>query len=392
MAKPHAKMIPIAVFDISSSSVAGAHALIPKHEDASTTSVSLLASTRILTEPREDIDIERFVENTKTTLASVLTTLQKADAHRPEAIHVLLASPWFVSQTRTITYSKKESFVCNQKLIDSLIEKEISFVIEHDMGRFGAMGKEGTIIEKQISQIKLNGYATTNPFGKKVTSIELFLIITVSPKSIVEQFKEQLERAYPHTALQFTTSPYATHIVARDFLNAPSESMIIDVGEEITDIACVKNDLFLYQHSFPVGMYQLYRTLGGAGHTSVSEAHAVVQSFALGKLSAAMTSTTQKAFEDFGDIWKRAFQESLDATAYALKLPDTMYMISDSAFISFFTTLLQNDAFITHATGTLTYTPTALTHESLAPHVSSLDPADIDTTLVIGTLFASRFM
>lgn len=392
MAKSQTKMIPVAVFDISSSSVAGAHVLAPKSESSTTTKVSLLASSRTLFEPKEDITIDRFVDSTMTGLQSLITTLQKADAHRPESIHVLLASPWFVSQTRTIIYKKEESFVCTEKLVDSLIEKEIAFIMEHDMGRFGAMGKEGIIIEKQISLVKLNGYTTAKPFGKKAQSLELFLIVTVSPKIIIEKFKEQLQRGYPHTPVQFTTSPYATFIVTRDFLQSPKEAMIIDIGEEITDIACIKDELFLYQQSFPVGIYQMYRTLSQAGHTSIAESHALVESFRLGKLSASMTSATQKALEDFGDIWKRALQESIDTSAYAVKLPETIYTISDDAFVAFFGSILQNDAFISHAVGSTSYVPIALTYELLSPHVSSLDPDAIDETLIIGSLFASRLL
>ncbi len=392
MAKSQAKMVPVAVFDISSSSVAGAHVLIPKGVDSSTTKVSLLASTRLLFEPKEDINIERFVETTMTGIQSLISTLQKADAHIPRSVHILLASPWFVSQTRTIVYSKESPFVCTEKLVDSLIEKEIAFIIEHDMGRFGSMGKEGIIIEKQISLVKLNGYSTAKPFGKKAQSLELFLIITVSPKVIIEKFKDQFQKGYPHVTIQFTTSPYATFVVTRDFLQAPKESMIIDIGEEITDIACVKDELFLYQQSFPVGIYQLYRTLSAAGHTSINECHALIESFKLGKLSAAMTSATQKALEEFGDIWKRALSESIDTSAYALKLPETMYTISDDVFVVFFGGILQNDPFISHAVGSTSYTPIALTYDLLAPHVSSLDPEHIDETLIIGSLFASRLL
>ena len=49
------KMIPIAVFDISSSSIAGAHVLIPKHQEKDS-KVSILASTRIISEPKEELD------------------------------------------------------------------------------------------------------------------------------------------------------------------------------------------------------------------------------------------------------------------------------------------------------------------------------------------------
>ncbi len=392
MAKSHTTMLPVAVFDISSSSVAGAHALVPKGSLSKETKVSFLASTRTLSEPREDLNIERFVADTVAGLEATITTLKKADAHKPDYIQILLASPWFVSQSRTITYSKTTPFTCSQKLIDSLIEKEIAYVMEHDMEKFGTMGRDGVIIEKQISLIKLNGYTTTKPFGKKAQSLELSLVVTVSPKTIVERFTTCFKKAYGNATLRFTTSPYATFIVVRDFLGTPSELMIVDIGEEITDIACIKDELFLYEHSFPVGSYQLYRTLVANDHSTMVEARALVDSFHLGKLSAAMTSSTQKALEDFGALWIRSFQEILNTGKDSLRLPGLSYIICDQRFNEFFSETIKNDPFFTHTIAATEYQATTVTPELLAPHVSSIDLEKVDETLIVGALFTSRVL
>jgi hypothetical protein len=385
------KMIPIAVFDISSSSTAGAHVLVPKHHEKDS-KVSILASSRIMSEPKEDLDIERFVNNTLSGLENTISIIKKADNHRPEKIQVLLASPWFVSQTRSILYNKTTDFVCNQKLIDSLIDKEIDYIIKNDMERFGSMGGEGLIIEKQISQIKLNGYTTSAPFGKKAQSLELFLVVTVSPKIIIDKFKEVFLRNYSTAPIVFTTSPYATYIVARDNLNAPNELLLVDIGEEITDIACVKNDLFLYQHSFPVGTHHLYRAIVGNGATTLTEAHAVIQSFRLGKLSAIMTSNVQKSMDSFGANWIRSFQELIEKGQNTIKLPENSYITSDYRFGDFFANLLKQDVFFEHTTGSANPTVTPITYEILSPHSSSIDSDHIDETIIIGSLFASRLI
>lgn len=391
MAKALVKMIPTAVFDISSSSVAGAHVLVPKGQDA-TTKVSILASSRLMSKPKEDLTIERFVDGTIEQLEKTVALLKKADNHIAEHVQVLLASPWFISQTRSIIYNKTTPFVCSQKLIDSLIEKEITYIIEHDMERFGSMGKDGIIIERQISQIKLNGYNTADPFGKKAESLELFLVVTVAPKIIIEKFKAVFQKNYAKAVVRFTTSPYATFVVARDFLDCPNELLIIDVGEEITDIACVKNELFSYQYSFPVGLFQLYRTLAKKGDTALSEAHALIESFKLGKLSAPMTSNVQKNLDNFGSVWGRAFQEILNAGQNSIKLPETSYIVSDSRFDSFFEDILKQDLFLQHVAGNPNYTSSAITSESLSPHITSLDTGAVDVTITIASLFASRML
>ena len=390
MEKSHAKMIPIAVFDISSGSVAGTHVLAPKMQTKEP-HISMLASARVFSEPKEDIDIERFVSETLSNLDSVIGTLQKADNHKPKSVFVLLASPWFLSQTRTIVYNKTSSFTCTQKLIDSLIEKEIKFVMEHDMERFGSMGKEGVIIEKQISKITLNGYNTDNPFGKKTQSLELSLVVTISPKKIVEEIKAHINKGYRNLDINFITSPYATFVVTRDFLGSQSELMIIDAGEETTDIACVKNELFLYQQSFPIGFYELYRKISTSNHDTLSETRALVETFRLGKLSASMTSNLQKILEDFGDSWSKSLEEHL-SNANSIKTPSSIYVTSTSPFSSFFSKYVEQSAFLAHYSGVSDIKIINIDSSLFSKHISSIDLEILDDSLVIGALFASRLL
>ncbi len=377
----------IALFDISSSSVGGAHGLITKEQEK----VSLLASTRVFSEFKEELTIERFVEQSIEQLAKVITLLKKADVHHPSSIQVLLASPWFVSQTRTISYSKTTAFTCTEKLVHGLIDKEITHIIENDMSRFGAMGKEGTIIEKQIAAIKLNGYNTGKPFGKKIKSLEISLVVTVAPKSIIDRFKNEIQKGYGGKQIHFTTSPYATFVVARDFLHAHEELMVLDIGEEVTDVAFIKDNSFLYQHSFPVGTYEFYRALVRAGLANSTEAKAVLEIFRQGKLSASATSSTQKALEAFGEIWQSAFQKII-GEAQGLKPPSNSYIICDSRFETFFADLIKRDPFLNHINGALTHTVISLNQETLSPFVSSIDQSTLDETLVIGLLFSTRLM
>ncbi|MBP6857647.1 MAG: hypothetical protein KBC11_00400 [Candidatus Pacebacteria bacterium] len=386
MPKSKGHSLPIAVFDISSSSVAGAHAIVNKEKS------SILASTRLFSVPQEDLNVERYINETIEQLDKVISILKKADNHTPSIVQVLLASPWFISQTRTIIYNKDSGFVCSEKLINSLIDKEVAYIIKNDIEKFGNLGKDAIIIEKQISQVKLNGYTTSKPFGKKTKNLELFLVITVSPKFIIDKIKDQLLKNYASSSIKFTTSPYATFVVARDFLQAQEEIMLLDIGEEVTDMALVKNNIFLYQHSFPVGLYKFYRDITKDGKTSLTEAKALVESFRLGKLSANMTSNVQKSLDEFSQTWQKSFQEMIDSSQESIKIPESIYFVCDPRFNSFFEGLLKQDIFLQHATGSTDLNPVAITSQLLSSHISSLDSEKIDETISIATLFSSRIL
>ncbi len=378
----------IAVFDISSSSVAGAHALVGGPKEHLPT---ILASSRIDSPLQEDLDMQRFVTETVHNLDLVAANLHKADVHHPARIELVLASPWYVSQTRTIVHKKDTEFVCTKKLFNTLVDDEIKHVIDNELERFGAFGKEGIVVEKQISLVKLNGYATGDPFGKKASMIEVYLTITVVPKKIIDQFTDVLHRSYGSRHINITTSPYATFVVARDYFNAGHECVIIDVGEEVTDVAFVKDGLFLYQHSFPVGTYGLYRTLMDKQRHTPAEAKAIIEGYRLSKVSATARTKIDKAIAEFSAQWQLALQGILDQGHFGFCLPEICYITADPRFEGVFPGIIAADPFIQHTCSRGTVTPLFLTEETFSPLITSLDQ-ELDIPLATAALFSARVM
>ncbi len=380
--------VPIAVFDISSSSVGGAHALVKMEKNQPSV---LLASSRIEAPLQEDLDMKRFVASTVQNLETVTAHLHRADLHKPDHIELVLASPWFVSQTRTISYKKDAPFTCTKKLVNTLVNAEIEHVVANELERFGSYGKEGMVVEKQVSLVRLNGYTTADPFGKKAKSIELYLTITVAPKPVIDKFTTVLRRSYGARHVSITTSPYTTFVVARDYFSAAHECVIIDVGEEVTDVAFVKDGLFLYQHSFPVGTYGLYRALMTGGKHTIAEAEAFIEGYRLAKVSATARTKIDKALAAFSAEWQTALQEVLGSGHYGFCLPDTCYITADPRFEGVFPGIISDDPFIQHTCSRGSVTPLFLSEERVKEYISSLDQ-EIDVPLAVGALFAARRM
>jgi hypothetical protein len=174
----------LAVYDISSSSVAGAHVV---RTDAAPV---MLASARTNIPLQDDINMSRFVEEGVKHLGQIVEQIKAKDAHHPTHIQVILASPWYVSQTRTIVYKQEKAFTCTSKLVDGLVDREVEAILAEG----GSFGSDSVVVEKQISSILLNGYETSTPFGKHATSLELFLSVTVAPKPVLERFTDVLQR------------------------------------------------------------------------------------------------------------------------------------------------------------------------------------------------------
>jgi hypothetical protein len=379
----------VAVFDISSSSVGGAHALIESRKDEVV--VSLLVQERRDSALGEEIDIQRFVDNTAKALEVVINQVRTADMHHPKMIQVVLGSPWYNSYTRVIAYNKNALFTCTERLVNSLVEKEIERFLKEPAEGGQAFGEGFKVVEQQLSQIKLNGYETSDPYGKKVQSLEIVLTVTLVPEIVVDRFETILRRSYGARTINVTTGPYAAFVALRDHSTVQADCAIIDVGEEVTDIAFIKDGLFLHQHSFPVGTYEFYRTLSAATGSSV-EARALVEAYRLKKLSPGSTRTVEKALHHFSTVWQKALQEIVEQGQYGFQFPAHCYVTADMHFQTIFTEIIKNDTFLQHNAGTADIKTHFITAEYFASSIRTASSDIPDAALAIAALFSERLL
>lgn len=394
MSPTKVRSIPVAIFDISSSSVGGAHALIKKPLHGTvplSEKVAILAQSRALAPLQEELNIERFVAEALKGLQTVATAIRKQDVHHPQYIQIVLASPWYTSQTRTITYSKSTPFLCTEKLVHNLVDKEIEYVLTHEKDRFGKLGHEYTIVEKQLSLVKLNGYVTHSPYGKRAKSIEVYLTVTIAPKKVLEQCTDLLHRIYGVREIGITTSAYTTFVSMRSEAASADESVIVDVGEEVTDVAFVKDELFLYQHSFPFGTYELLRVLAVEGNHTTSEAIAVLEAYRMQKLSVKAKSAVDKALTIFVSSWQKGLQAVIDEGHYGFTLPSLWYVIVAPQFTQLIQTILTKDPYLTHR-ASAPITATMITPEIFNGSVKAAPDTVLDVPLGLGLLFIERLM
>lgn len=380
---------PIAVFDISSSSVGGAHALVEYKNDVPT--VTMLVQERRDSGLDEELNIQRFVENTTKALEVVIQHVRTADVHHPEYIQVVLSSPWYTSHARTIVYNKSTVFTATKRLVDSLIEKEVEFLLKETTANGDAFGSNFKVVEQQVSSVLLNGYPTTEPYGKKVQSMEINLIVTLVPTIVVDRFTSAIRRSYGDRTINVTTGPHAAFVSLRDHTASNTDCIIVDVGEEVTDIAFVKNGLFLSQHSFPFGTYELYRSLSAVTGSSV-EARALIEAYRLKKLSPGNVRLVEKAIAHFAAQWQQALHGAAEQSAAGFRIPAQWYVVADKRFETLFPILIESDAYLQHAGSATAVSAVFLDPMNFVSKVRSATAEGIDTSLALGALFMERIM
>lgn len=382
--------IPVAVFDMSSASVGGAHAYVRYKDFSHTEKVFLVSQERQTLNLHEDINTERFISETVSALEKVASSLYAKDMQRPEYVQIVLASPWYTSQTRVITYSKSTYFTCTEQFVEGLVSKEIDHILLHEKGRFEGIGTDYVIVEKQISLIKLNGYVVNNPYGKKAQSIEISLTITIAPKIILEKFKEAIGRVYAIKKIGVTTSVYTTFIAMRENAAISQSCVAVDVGEEVTDIAFIRDGVFLYQHSFPVGAFELPRLVAQHGGYELSEVPALLDAYRVDKLAPKNKKKIETAIAVFCSTWQKEVQKVIDAGYYGFTVPLFWYVVVDPKYEVLLKQTLENDPYIKHNSVGLPMVD-IVTEDELYSIQKTID-TELDIPIALALLFVEKIL
>ena len=250
------------VYNIGSGSVSGG--IVHFTEKAG---VQMLNYNKEVFAFQKDVTPDKHLELLNSSLVSLSKKIQ-ADALKKlnlkngrsltiDRIFYIFSSPWCLSQTRVIRI--KES-----KLIN-ITEKYLSKVIETQNAPFQAdIAKTGTIIEKKIVQVKINGYAVENIYGKQAKEFELSVFYTVVPEKILKNIKDAVSKTFTTTNVWCHSLSLAVFTNIRNLFPQINDFIHIDISEEITDISVIKNNVIISSASIPFGRNQFIREITSA--------------------------------------------------------------------------------------------------------------------------------
>jgi hypothetical protein len=335
-----------------------------------------------------DESIDHFLESATIALDTALLQLATNTAH-PDVILLMLSTPWALSQTRRILYTEEKPFLMTHAFLSDLLQKEVSYVLSHDLEQFGALGSDGVIIEKQVSKIVLNGYETGAPFGHHARELSVSFTISVSPKAIIDRFSQTIRRYYGTKSIAYTTETNALIVSVRDHALPAGikDAWIVSVGAEVTDLSFMIDNTLSYHHSFPFGTATMIREIAATLHRTESETGHLLQSLLEDTLASTQAAAVEKAFAAALGNWNKGLEELFDRHQYGLCAPATAALLAPPLFRKALADALSGNQFLRHACATQTLDVRTLTPQTFLPTTTA---TDIHST--IASVFAQRIV
>lgn len=334
----------VAIFDIGSGSVGGAMARIPIDGNGVPVIFKSVHSNEI--KSRNEFNFQTFLNDMILALSQTATALYDKKIGAPDEIYCVLASPWYLSETRVVRMAKDKSFTFTKSLANDLIQKEITSLMEIYKTKYGESEGSPEMIEQHTMSISLNGYHVEDPLGKKCKTIEMNMIISLAPRLCLNKIKETLSKIYHHTKVNFSTFTLATYFAVRDKYIKQDSYLLLDISGEITDVGIVTKGVLKTSLSFPFGKKTFFKYMCTKLEIELRDAQELFRLYSSDNLSDSFKAKVTPLFNSIENSWGEAFRACISTLPRTLILPGTVFLTADNDIRNWFADVLRNEEYI----------------------------------------------
>ena len=307
-------------------------------------------------------------------------------------IFCVLSSPWYASQTRTIKYEKNNTFIFNDKLADSLIEKEVDLFEAENISKFNNNIDRVRMIEFKNMKTLLNGYNIISPLNKKAQKLEMTVFFSMSSENVLKNIEKIIFSNFHTKEVRFCSFALASFAVARNMLIEKDSFLLVDIAGEMTDISIIKKDILANSISYPLGRNFIVRGVAQKLHTSLMEAKSYISIYKDGYAVDAIEKKVGPIISTLKNKWLLSFQESLIKISEDISVPSTIYITVDQDLKNFFSEIIKHEEFHQYTLSESKFNILFLDTESLHGIASFSSNVKRDSFLIIGAIYINNFI
>lgn len=337
----------------------------------------------------ESSSYDELVSLMQKTLREILGIIHDVKLGLPDKVYAVLSAPWYVSQTRTILYNKKPSFVVTEKLITELTKKETDFFKESLATQIEG---EAYIIENTTQTITLNGYSLHDPIGKRAEEMRISLFISLSPRHVIDAIHEEVEQVYRLKKIQFSSGGACAFVALRDSFPNEDSFMIVSVGSEVTDVILIKDHTLSTSFTFPKGTHSVYRMIASSLSLDVGEAKTRVLLCENGHASTEMTRMISPLLEGAKNEWTEMFSKTLSTYVNDISIPHTVFVLAPEELACWYKDTLLNEPFHQYTLTEKDFNVILVGSETLHEYLQFSDNVVQDSFMSLQSIFIRRYL
>lgn len=382
------------IFDVGSGSVGAALVTVSPDDNIPT----VLYSTRVPIIYKKDVYSDLFMRSMLASFQNAaseimqegISALAKKDIKVKNINEILciFSSPWYKSQTDLIKFKKDKTFdVSEGEIKKTILNADEEFRKDPMSGGADGTLKKSQLIEKDIVQIRLNGYPTNNPYDKKTNSAELSLFLSKVSSDTYKYIKNILDRVFYTKNVSFHSFALVSFSVVRDMFHTEKNFILMDIRGEVTDISLVRNETLYSTASFPLGRNFLTRKASEDLNTAPEEANSLIRVFLEGKGGSSESEKIKTILNDAQKSWLSSFRKVLADLSEGLSLPSTVFLTVDEDIGKWFEDAIKNEEFGGYTLAEKPFMVITLNEKQLLKYCITVGESRCDPFLALEALF-----
>lgn len=339
--KKKKKETMVVIFDIGSGSVGGAIVEIPNIKGELPT---IIKSVRTDIDFSESGDFDLLLKNTLKALNTTAQNLNKNNSNVIKEVFCVLASPWYLSETRIIKMERELPFIFTKRHADELLQKELFNLVEIYKKQYGEQDAP-QIIENIIMGVSLDGQQTYEPINKKCKSVNLNILVSSSSNIVINNIKDSISNNFHHLPISFSSFISSSYIALRDKYISQDSHILIDMGGETTDVSIIQDGILKYSVSFPQGKKTLYRYISKSKNMELRDAEELFNLYTTDNLSSPIKNKIEPIFKSLEYIWNSNFNKCFENLPENIIIPKVVFLTADNNIKKWLTQLIQKNEY-----------------------------------------------
>ncbi len=272
-------------------------------------------------------------------------TLYRTDIISVQRAHLFLNSPWVVSKTRSVRTDFPEPTLLAADTLAAVIHEAEKGITDNFRAAHREIAEAVRVVEKKITEFRVNGYAVASAVGKEARTLELTLLESFAPENAISKFGNVLD-TLSHTPREWHGAAPACAGALSASAHEQGDALTVCAGSEATELAIERAGILQEVISIPFGIRTAARAAwsDGAFSSSVS-AESFLRAPSFGMLGGARRTTVEHARAEAGIRLRRALATALLPKIKAGFAPARATLLSDERSIPFFDFALRESIF-----------------------------------------------
>lgn len=382
------------VLDIGSKSVGGAIFV-----NSPTRKTLLLYTTREPIAFQEALTGGNLFEAMHVSLRLILARLEKyfvaylernpSSTAQIDSVSAVMSSPWHTSETKILKLDSEKELVLKEEMVNDLLsseEKGLEAKFQNNV-----RGRSFGLLEHKIIDMRLNGYSTARPYGKKIKDLEMSLFVSVAAEKMLGKVRNTVLTRFASARFAFHTFTLASFTALRDFFPAVEHFLILQVGGEVTDITVVKGGVIAETLTFPLGHNSLLRALN---KICANEPKCSLEGLlALHRDALTAPDERKKVERAIGDaktLWLGLFNDAISNFSEEMFLPKRIFLFEDDAYAPLFQEFVSSVKSSRFTVSSESFTVTSVGTAEAGLFTDVLEETKPDAVLGLEAHFVSR--